>query len=166
MRTSLFLLFVAMTNLLAGCTTVSNEPAPPPSAAIEVRAEIQADGSVGVYSFGEPILPVYKVVGKFTARAIASIPPTLHIYLVGNAYVEPTSGAHVDAVRKGRVVIYRDGVPIDKMGAGFALPTPAAATAAAKPHIPSPVAFPPDVYFPPDRCPGGVCTPPLPWETK
>lgn len=145
---------------LAGCTSISRDPAPPPGPGIEVRAAVEADGSVGVYAAGQPILPVYRVVGKFTARAVAAIPPSLHIYLEGDAYIEPTSGAHIQAVRDGQVVIYRDGVPIEKMGAGFALPQPAIGDA---PVNVSPGEVPPAGAV---VCPDGKCNPPLPWDVK
>ncbi|MCA9002120.1 MAG: hypothetical protein KDB61_09365 [Planctomycetes bacterium] len=110
--------------LLASCGSidlnVKTGPAPEPSGLLEVRATAEMRGTVALYVGGELELPMYTIEGKFEAVARATFPPSIDIYLSGDAYVVPDAGtvpeawaganAHERAIASGRVRIYRDGV--------------------------------------------------------
>lgn len=151
--------------MLSGCGSIDlnvrSGPPPEPSGLLEVRATAETRGTVALYVGGELELPIYTVEGKFDAIARASIPPSIDIYLQGDAYIvrEPEMGAHERAVAEGRVRIYRDGVLLNAPQmyqplAGYPAPAPAGWVPEAWDVVPTAVS-------PEAECTDGSCAVPV-----
>lgn len=145
---------------LVGCASVKPGPAPEPVQAIEARVVAEASGEAGLYSYGTPILPVYRVTGKFTAVGTLGIPPRLDIYLEGDAVIVASTQAHIDAVTRGTVRVFRNGVPLGA-DAAFVRPGSVRVLPAAPPPPPPPAVWPEISSVPAIEvgCPDGKCSP-------